>query len=96
LKFFKIKNSKKTRVYFKIFGQNRIQKIEVTHPTKFDEVKIEGKIEKKRKCLVPYKGETLVPYPQAPDITHPRPTFPMPPPSDFDVFHRCATGPVYR
>ncbi len=27
---FEIKISKKTRVYFKIFGQNRIQKIKVT------------------------------------------------------------------
>jgi hypothetical protein len=32
-----IKNSKNTRVLFKIFGQNRIQKIEFTHPTQFGE-----------------------------------------------------------
>jgi hypothetical protein len=29
-----IKKSKKTRVYFKIFGQNIIQKLETTCPTK--------------------------------------------------------------
>jgi hypothetical protein len=28
------KKSKKTKVYFKIVGQNRIQKFEVTHPKK--------------------------------------------------------------
>jgi hypothetical protein len=51
----------------------------------------------KRKWPVPYKGATLGPYPQAPDlILHPRPPSSMPPPLDFDVFHRCATGPVYR
>jgi hypothetical protein len=33
-----IKNSKKTRVHFKVFGQNRIQKLEVTRPTKFVQV----------------------------------------------------------
>jgi hypothetical protein len=34
------KKSKKTRVHFKIFGQNIIPKFKITHPTKFDEVKI--------------------------------------------------------
>jgi hypothetical protein len=38
--FLKIKKSKKTRVHFKIFGQNRIKKFKVTRPTKFGEVKI--------------------------------------------------------
>jgi hypothetical protein len=51
----------------------------------------------KRKWPVPYKGATLGPYPQAPDlILHPRPPSSMPPPLDFDVFNRCATGPIYR
>jgi hypothetical protein len=35
-----IKNSKKTRVYFKIFDQIRFQKFEVLHPRKLMEVKI--------------------------------------------------------
>jgi hypothetical protein len=35
-----IKNSKKTRVYFKIFDQTRFQKFEVLHPRKLMEVKI--------------------------------------------------------
>jgi hypothetical protein len=38
-KIFEIKNSKKTRVDFKIFGENIIQKFEVTHPTKIREGK---------------------------------------------------------
>jgi hypothetical protein len=43
----KIKNSKKTRADFKIFGPNRIQKFEVTHPTKFGERETEEKPRKK-------------------------------------------------
>jgi hypothetical protein len=43
LKFFEIKYSKKTRADFNIFGQNRIKKFEVTHPTNFDEGEIKGK-----------------------------------------------------
>jgi hypothetical protein len=43
----KIKISKKTRVYFKIFGQNQIQKFERTRPTKFIEVQNIIKIMKK-------------------------------------------------
>jgi hypothetical protein len=34
-----LKNSKKTRVYFKSFGQNRIQKFEVTNAAKFGKEK---------------------------------------------------------
>jgi hypothetical protein len=36
--FKKLENSKKTKVYFKIFDQNEIQKFKVTHPTKFIEM----------------------------------------------------------
>jgi hypothetical protein len=35
---FELKNSTKTRVYFKNFGQNQIQKFKVMHPIKFIEV----------------------------------------------------------
>jgi hypothetical protein len=35
LKKIETKNSKKNRVQFKFFGQNRIQKLETTRPTKF-------------------------------------------------------------
>jgi hypothetical protein len=49
MKKFEIKISKKTRLNFNIFGQNRIQKFEVAHPTKIREGKTEGKIEKKKK-----------------------------------------------
>jgi hypothetical protein len=63
MKKFEIKISKKTRRNFKIFGQNRIQKFEVAHPTKIREGKTEGKLRKKRKRPVPYKGVTLGPYP---------------------------------
>jgi hypothetical protein len=38
LKNFEIKDSKKTRVHFKIFGQNGIQKIKLTRSVKFAEV----------------------------------------------------------
>jgi hypothetical protein len=38
LKNFEIKNSKKTRVHFKIFGRNGIQKIKLTRSVKFAEV----------------------------------------------------------
>jgi hypothetical protein len=51
MEIFEIKISKKTRVHFKIFGQNRIQKFKVTHPTKFDEVKNSVETKKKRKSL---------------------------------------------
>jgi hypothetical protein len=44
-----IKNSKKTRVHFKIFGQNRIQKFKVMCPRRFGEVKNDVKIERKKK-----------------------------------------------
>jgi hypothetical protein len=44
-----IKNSKKTRVHFKIFGQNIIQKFDVTHATKFSEVKNGVENRKKKK-----------------------------------------------
>jgi hypothetical protein len=46
LKIFEIKILKETRVHFKIFGQNRIQKFEIARPTKLDEVKIIWKIRK--------------------------------------------------
>jgi hypothetical protein len=70
IKKFEIKNSKKTRADFKIFGENIIQKFEVTHPTKFGE----GETEKKKKQPVPYKGATLVCYPHLPKlILHPHP-----------------------
>jgi hypothetical protein len=45
---FEIKNSKKTRVYFKIFGKNRIKIFEVTHPRKFGEVKMLENHEKRK------------------------------------------------
>jgi hypothetical protein len=48
MEIFEIKISKKTRVHFKIFGQNRIQKFEVTRPTKFDEVKNSVETKKKK------------------------------------------------
>jgi hypothetical protein len=38
-----MKNSKKTRADSKIFGENRIKKFEVTHPTKFSEGENEEK-----------------------------------------------------
>jgi hypothetical protein len=44
-------NSKKTRVHFKIFGQNRIQKFEVTQSAKFVEVQNVVKIMKNRKSI---------------------------------------------
>jgi hypothetical protein len=55
---------KKTRIYFKIFGQNRIQK--------FVQVKNVGKTGENPR-LVPYNPATLAPYPppQQP-ILHPR------------------------
>jgi hypothetical protein len=68
LKTFEIKNYKKTRVYFKIFGQNRIQKHEVTHPTKFGEGERKGKPGKKENDWFLIRGATLRPYPQALDL----------------------------
>jgi hypothetical protein len=38
LRNFKIKNSKKTSLHFKTFGQNRIQKFVVFHPRKIKKV----------------------------------------------------------
>jgi hypothetical protein len=38
LENFEEKNSKKTRVYFKIFDQNQIQKFKATRPIKFMKV----------------------------------------------------------
>jgi hypothetical protein len=60
LKIKKVKKSKKIRVYFKIFGQNRIEKIEILHPTKFDEVQNGVKIMKKRKSLDFFKNRSIL------------------------------------
>jgi hypothetical protein len=57
LKNIKIKNSKKTRVDFKSFGQTRNWNFEVTDATKFGEEETEEKLGKKRKHLVPDKGQ---------------------------------------
>jgi hypothetical protein len=57
LKFFEIKNSKKTRVYFKIFGGTRIQKFETTRIAKFVEVQNVVKIMKKENRLSLMKTE---------------------------------------
>jgi hypothetical protein len=46
LKIFEIKNPKKTRLHFKIFCQNRIQKFVILRPTKFEEGAVGVKIEK--------------------------------------------------
>jgi hypothetical protein len=43
-----MKNSKKTRADSKIFGENRIKKFEVTHPTKFSEGENERKQRKNK------------------------------------------------
>jgi hypothetical protein len=56
LKKFKIKNSKKTRDDFKIFGP-RVRNFKVTEATKSGEAETEGKPEKKRKWLIPDKGQ---------------------------------------
>jgi hypothetical protein len=46
---FEIKNSKKIRVHFKTFVQNRIQKFKVTNAIKFSEGGTVGKTRIKRK-----------------------------------------------
>jgi hypothetical protein len=57
-------------VYFKIFGQNRIKKHEVTLSGKIRGEKTEGKTEKIENRPVPYKGPTLERYLHLP---HPLP-----------------------
>jgi hypothetical protein len=90
---FEIKIHKRTRADFKIFGKNRIQKFEVTHPTKFGK----DETEKKRKQLIPYKGATLACYPHLSKLNpHPCPPLHAPPPPDLAIFLRSAAGPVYR
>jgi hypothetical protein len=62
-----LKKIKKTRINFKIFGQNRIQKLKVNRSGKFEEAKIEGKTRKIENRLVPFKAPTLGCYPQLPE-----------------------------
>jgi hypothetical protein len=57
---FEIKISKKTRVYFKIFGQNQFQKFKVLHSRQFMEVKNHEKL------VLSYNLTPHKPYPHLP------------------------------
>jgi hypothetical protein len=85
------------RVHFKIFGQNRIQKLKVNRSAKFGEANTEGKTGKIENRSVPYKSPTLERYPQLPEPLPPLPpSLPMLTPSDLGDFHFQAASSVYR
>jgi hypothetical protein len=77
LKFSKkieIKNSKKTRVHFKIFWSKQNSKNQSNKCYKIRRRRNHWKNQKNKNCLIPYKGATIGSYPQLPGyLPHPRP-----------------------
>jgi hypothetical protein len=97
IKNFEIKSSKKTRGNFKIFGQNRIQKLKVNRSTKSGEAKTKEKTRKIEIRSVLHKAQTLGRYPH---LLEPHPPPPPTPPaltlSDLGDFCVQTASSVYR